>query len=353
MFTSFVLKILRRLRREESGQVLVLGVLFIGVLAGAAAMAVDAGSFMSHRRSLQNHADAIALAASQGLPSAGDARALANSWAAKNGVDIDTMTVTITQQNLPSEPNPKVKVDLTADHDLTFMSVLGMNSAEVSATATAIKTSPGGGSGLMPWSVLAEIKDDASPFESVVLKYDANNVSNGTFGALRLDGNGSNVYETTIINGSDTSVCAASAIDCDGASVISAEPGNMIGGTRDGTDYRLDNTSSACDEWDEVVIENDDGTQTLVPDCNPFVPGGNPDSLQLIIVPVIDTLCNGACYVTIVEFALFFLEGYGEGGCTGNECEIEGRFIRSNTNIGAVTGTFDPDTFVHFVRLVE
>ncbi|MCH8199459.1 MAG: hypothetical protein IIA54_05260 [Chloroflexi bacterium] len=53
------------------------------------------------------------------------------------------------------------------------MSVLGMNSAVVSATATAIKTSPGGGDGLMPWSVLQETRDDASPGESLVLKYDA------------------------------------------------------------------------------------------------------------------------------------------------------------------------------------
>lgn len=353
MFISFFLKTLRRLRREESGQVLMMGVLFIGVLAGAAAIAIDAGSFMSHRRSLQNDADAIALAASQGLPSTSDARAIANSWAAKNGIDLDTMTVTFTPQNLPSEPNPKVKIDLAADHDLTFMSVLGMNSAVVSATATAIKTSPGGGDGLMPWSILQKTKDDASPGEPLVLKYDASNASNGNFGALRIDGNGANVYENAIINGSETSVCAASATDCDGASVISTQPGNMIGPTRDGTDYRLDNTSSSCDEWDEVVIENADGSQTLVPECNPFVPGGNPDSLRLIVVPVIDTLCNGACYVTIVEFALFFLEGYGEGGCTGNECEIEGVFIQSNTNIGAVTGTFDPDTFLHFVRLVE
>jgi hypothetical protein len=353
MITSFVLKTLNRLRGEEQGQVLMLGALFIVVMAGAAAMAIDGGSFMSHRRSLQNDADAIALAASQGLPSSSDATALANSWAAKNGVDLSTMTITITPQNLPGEPNPKVKVDLLADHDLTFMAVLGLDSAEVSATATAIKTSPGGGDGLMPWSVLEETMDEAGPGESVVLKYDANNGSNGNFGALRLDGNGSNVYENSIINGSSTSVCAVSATDCVGASVVSTETGNMTGGTRDGTDYRLDNTSSSCDSWNEVVIVNADGSHTLNPDCNPFVPGGNPDSLQIIVVPIIDSLCNGACYVSIVEFGLFFLEGYGAGGCTGNNCEIEGRFIQTNTNIGALQGTFDPDTFVHFVRLVE
>ena len=57
--------------------------------------------------------------------------------------------------------------------------------------------------------------------------------------------------------------------------------------------------------------------------------------------------------VTIVEFALFFLEGYSENGCTGNDCEIEGRFINSNTNYGALMGVYDENTFAHFVRLVN
>lgn len=339
-------------RRSEHGQALAMSALFIVVLAGAAAIAVDVGSYMAHRRSLQNDADAIALAASQGLPDQGETMALADSWAVKNGIDPDTMTVTITDQNLPHEPNPKVRVDLAADHVLTFMSVLGKSTADVSTTATAIKTSPGGGNQLVPWSILEETKDTTSPGDPVVLKYDANTSSDGNFGAVRIDGNGSNIYEESVMHGSQTAICAQSAVDCDGPSIITTETGNMTGGTRDGTDYRLDNTSAACDSWDEAIIENADGTHTIQPECNPFVPGGNDDSYQIIIVPVIDQLCNGSCSVGVVEFALFYLEGYGDDGCTGNSCEIVGRFIRSDSNIGALTGVYDEDTFVHFVRLV-
>jgi hypothetical protein len=263
------------------------------------------------------------------------------------------MTVTIIPQNLPSEPNPKVQVDLQQEHSFTFARLVGVNSATVGASATAIKTSPGGSAGLMPWSVLESAKSLANPGDSLVLKYDAQSVQNGNFGALRIDGNGANVYRNSIKFGTENGLCAAGVSGCPDPSTVQTQPGNMIGPTKQGTDYRLNNTDAACDTWSEVVTVGADGTHGLKPECNPFVTGGNSNSLRVVVVPVIESFCSGACYVTITEFALFFLEGYGSGGCTGNDCEIKGRFINSNTNYGAVMGTFDADTFAHFVRLVE
>jgi hypothetical protein len=127
----------------------------------------------------------------------------------------------------------------------------------------------------------------------------------------------------------------------------------MTGPTEDGTDYRIDNTDLVCDTWDEVIITAN-GKTGLTSGCNPFIEGGNAESRRLIIVPVIQNLCNGRCEVTIKEFALFFLEGYGSGGCSGNDCEIRGRFVESNTNLGAIIGRYDGDASTsHFVRLVE
>lgn len=332
---------------------MIVAVFLITAICATAALAVDVGNYMSHRRSLQNSADAIALAASLDLPDADDAQAAADDWAGNNGIDLDDLTVTITQQSLPDTPNPIVEVEIEADHSFSFARVVGIDQGTITVSAAAIKTSPGGGNGMMPWSVLEAVKNLADPGDSLVLKYDSNNVSNGNFGALRLDGNGANVYRTTIKYGSESTYCAVSATDCDDPSVVQTEPGNMVGGTRTGTDYRINNTSSGCDTWEEVVIDNGDGTHGLTPACNPFTAGGDPDSLRVIVIPVIDSLCNGACNVTITEFALFFLEGYGSGGCTGNDCEIEGRFIYSNTNYGAFVGTYDADTASHFVRLIQ
>lgn len=348
-----IARFLKRIHTGQRGQMLVVGVMFMGVIAGGAAIAVDTGSYMSHRRSLQNAADSIALSASQGLPDTVDALILANEWAGLNGIDLADMNITLTQQSLPGEVNPRINVELTVGHDLTFMSVLGMDSAEISVTAGAVRTSPGGSNGLMPWSVLEAAKNLANPGDPVVLKYDAITASNGNFGALRLDGNGASIYKTTIKFGSQNGLCVDGVPDCNYPSVVQTEPGNMTGPTRQGTDYRLNNTTAACDTWLETVIENADGSQTLRPECNPFTAGGNSDSLRIIVIPVIDSFCSGACNVTVVEFALFFLDGYGSGGCGGNDCEIEGRFIQSNTNYGALTGVYDEETFAHFVRLVN
>ena len=77
------------------------------------------------------------------------------------------------------------------------------------------------------------------------------------------------------------------------------------------------------------------------------------DSGRILIIPVIEELCNGSCEVTIVTFALLFLERIGDDGCTGNDCEIVGRFVTVNQNVGLLAGTYDEDSSNKFVRLVS
>ena len=347
---------LRQAHKRERGQVLVLVVVLMSILCGMSAIAIDLGSYSADRRDLQNAADAIALAAAQDLPSQDAATAAANSWAVKNDVAVSEMALTFTPQG-GGEANPKVQVTLTQPHNFTFARAIGITSTNVSASATAIRTShgnvQGGGGGLMPWSILESIKNSAAPGNSVVLKYDSNNVTNGNFGALRVDGNGANIYRDSIEYGTDNGLCAAGVTGCTDPSVVQTQTGNMVGSTRTGTNYRIDNNDPACNTWAQTVNVVG-GKHQLKPECNPFVAGGNPASLRIIIVPVISSLCNGACNVTVTEFALFFLEGYGAGGCTGNNCEIKGKFINSNTNLGATSGTFDSDPSTsHFVRLIQ
>ena len=353
-----VFRFFRQAHKRERGQVFLFVALLLGVIGGMGAIAIDLGSYSAERRDLQNAADAIALAASQDLPDAGAANWTANSWQTKNKAGNATMTVTVRQQSLPDTPNPSVKITLTRSHNFSFARLIGITSTNVSANATAIRTSPGGvpggGGGLMPWSVLEAVKNSASPGTTLVLKYDSNNVTNGNFGALRVDGNGASIYRGSIENGTTNGLCAVSVPSCTYASSsVQTQPGNMTGPTRTGTDDRISTTDTACDTWAEAVVDVG-GKQLVKPECNPFTKGGNLNSKRIIVVPVILSLCDGACNVTVTEFALFFLEGYGSGGCTGNDCEIEGRFISSNTSLGAIAGIYDSDsTTAHFVRLVE
>ncbi len=344
-------------RRGESGQVLIAFALLLPMLLGMVALAVDLGNYASERRSLQNSADSIALAASRDLPNAAQAVVSGQAWATKNGVPLSAVTITVTQVST-GDPNPKVTVDIRKPHGFVFGRVIGVSSRNVGAHAAAIKTSPGGLAGLSPWSVLKSAQAAATPGALVTLKYDANNPANGNFGIIQLDGSGSSVYLDSLENTSTSVVCAQGATDCTDTSpvctgdICPSQTGNKVGPTREGVDYLLDNTDPHCDTFAEAFSGPVGGKYELNPQCNPWLDGSYP-SPRVIIIPVINSLCNGSCDVTVVSFALFWLEGYQAGACTGNNCEIQGRFVNADINVNALAGVYDPNSSIHFVRLTE
>lgn len=331
--------------------------LLLPILLGMAGMALDIGSYASHRRRLQNAADSIALAAARDLPDGAAAQASAQAWATKNGVLWSDVSFAVIPQGA-GNPNPKVSVDVSHEHAFAFMKVLGIGSRGVSAHAAAIKTSPGGAASLMPWSVDDAVAEGAVPGDIITLKYDANNVTSGNFGPLSLDGTGSSVYLNTIEKGSTSIVCAAGVPNCTTVSPecsgpsCPTQPGNVIGDTRAGVEYRLSNTDSHCDTFGDVFTGPVSGKYQLNPLCNPWL-DGSYRSLRVFIVPVIDSLCNGRCDVAVTGFALFWLEGFGSGGCTGNDCEVRGRFVNADATVNALAGTYDPNAPIHFIKLSE
>ncbi len=342
--------------RGERGQMLVLMALVLPVLLGMTALAVDIGGYATERRDLQNAADSIALAAAQELPDEAAAQAVADTWASNNNIDPGDVTVTITQAG-GGEPNPKVRVVIDREHEFSFARVLGIDSAAVGAVAAGIKTSPGGSGDVVPWAVLESHQLSTPPGDLIVLKYDSDNVSNGNFGAIRLDGNGSSVYNDTIIAGSTSVICAEGVPGCTETSpvcvdgVCQSQTGNMVGSTRTGVNWLMNNTSSQCDEFGEVFDGPAGGEYTVKNECNPYLDGSYQNE-RLIVVPIIEALCNGSCSLTVVSFGLFWLEGY-QGSCTGNDCEVVGRFINAELTTNALTGVYDPNSSLHFARLSE
>ena len=353
--------LLQAIRRNERGQIIVLAGLLMTVLMGFTALAIDVGSMASDKSDLQNAADAMALAAAQDFPIPGQVEVSAREWATKNGVDPNEIeSIHIEQQSLPSVPNPRVTVTLSRDHGFIFAKALGISSTDIEASASAIKTSFGGDGGLMPWTVLKALKDAAIPGQTLTLKYDSNDASSGNFGAIRIDGSGSSVYLETLEHGANSAICSEPAIaagcqenapECYDAQCDPAT-GNLVGATRTGVDYRMNNTDSACDTFEEAFASNGDGTWRLNALCNPFL-GGSKPSLQVIIIPVVDNLGNGQSPLTITDFALFYLEGYANGKCSGNRCEIQGRFVRADISTGGLVGVYDPSSLLQFVKLVQ
>ena len=337
-----------RNRRAERGQALVMFVLAAGVLFGFMAMTIDVGLILHQRRVLQNTADAAALAGAIELPnSPGLAYDKAQEWAENNGIDTasgDQLDITV------NTLDNSVSVRVEREQGFTFGRVLGLVSTGVHADATARVGSPLSLSGVLPFGVL----ESAINYNSVptVIKYDANNSSNGNFGPLRIDGNGAAVLEQSIKYGTETGICALSQPACLDPTVPT-QTGNIISAARDGFNYRFDNTSSACDQFSEVLIPDGNGSYRINGTCNPFL--GSPDSLRLVLVPVIEDFPNGSKPTTVMYFTALFLNDMQNNKCTGNSCEVTGTFVKivADPANDATLGTYDPVNGVKLVRLVE
>ncbi|HZP55963.1 MAG TPA: pilus assembly protein TadG-related protein [Dehalococcoidia bacterium] len=379
------MRLLSLFRRRERGQFLMIGALLLPVLLGMAGMAVDVGKYADERRNLQNAADAIALAASQQMctPNPNDcsnttaATTAANAIATKNGINTSDMTVTY----LGGNTAPKARVSITRNHKFQFIRILGINNKNVSGKAAAAKVSFGGGSGVVPWAVTQSTVDQAGVGNLVTMKYDATGANNGNFGAIRIDGSGAATYRSDVKYGANSFICAVgtpncstgacpgtypsgcaeTAPSCDGPE-CSPETGNMVGPTKDGVDFRMSNTSTACDTFAEAFGTPDPGTGLyhLASQCNPWLEGNQcpqtatPCSRRVIIIPIIDQFGNGASDpLTIQSFALMYLEGYDNGKCQGNSCEIKGEFVKADINARALAGTYDPEASITFTKLVE
>ena len=135
---------LRGIRKNEQGSVPVLVALSLTVLLGFSSLAVDFGMMAACKQSMQNAADASALAAAGDLASGsnGTVHSTANTYAAINSFDPasdDTsMEVQVSRKD--------VTVTLQREMKMGFSSVLtGVRTRTVSASATAEATTIFGG----------------------------------------------------------------------------------------------------------------------------------------------------------------------------------------------------------------
>lgn len=148
------------MKRSERGQILVLMVLMMVALLGAAGLAIDGVRLYANRRSTQGAADNAALAAALALCNDADVSAAALSAAAANGYNNDGDTNTVTVHNPPSAGfyagnNEYIEVTINAEQSAAFTQVVYAGELESTSSATArcfggVGAGPiGGGSGLI------------------------------------------------------------------------------------------------------------------------------------------------------------------------------------------------------------
>lgn len=170
--------------RHEDGQVMVIFALVLTALIGMVGLAIDGGFMYADRRSMQNAADAAALAAARYLAqswngatlAANDAHAYsvalhfaqANGLiAAGGGIHLDYLdqhgaVVANHPASLPVLVTRGVRVVATAKRPASFSRILGTQFLRPSAQATAMFGPPGSGLGVTPISVDDSLQGDTS-----------------------------------------------------------------------------------------------------------------------------------------------------------------------------------------------
>ncbi|HEY8030199.1 MAG TPA: pilus assembly protein TadG-related protein [Gaiellaceae bacterium] len=136
--------------RNESGQAVLMTVLFLAVLIGAAALTTDVGGWYRQQRQAQATADAAALAGAQALPASDttQAQTLAAQYGASNGGGVDGVSFSTGFEN-----NDTVTVSVQKSAPSFFAGVFSIDHATVTATASARAGVPNQVQGLAPIAV--------------------------------------------------------------------------------------------------------------------------------------------------------------------------------------------------------
>jgi Flp pilus assembly protein TadG len=126
-------------RENERGQAVVLSVLALVALLGMSALVLDVGNWFRTQRRLQATADAAALAGAQQLPNPGLATSMALAYAKDNGGDVLGTDITVTST---FNTNDTISVKAAKTEDGVFSKVLGIDTANIDASAKARTDTP-------------------------------------------------------------------------------------------------------------------------------------------------------------------------------------------------------------------
>ena len=326
-------------RRGEQGQTIVLIVVFMFVLLGMCAMAIDVGIWYQDKRAVQATADAAALAGASVLPVGwATAQTTASNEFTKNKKTGDSATY-INATTLA--PNDSVKVTVSRTQPSFFAKLLGKNNITISASATAtVKsiTRLASNFDVMPWAVM---KNDYTLGGAYPIYTD--NLHNANNGAVSLPyqsgvncptPNGANPYRDEI-----SGVLAACSIDV--GQNIDVKTGNNTGPTAQGLNTRI----TTWETFNQVVKLLGNNTYTIL----------DPNSKQLVLVPVVTNLQGGTTWpngsstqIKVVGFAWFVIESCGPVNnpsyCSNSDGDqVNGRFVNiQDTDPANGLGGFTP-----------
>ncbi len=319
-------------RSGESGQTLVVFVLFMFAVLGMAGLAIDVGHWYQEKQAVQAEADASALAGASQLPTGwSSAMTAASSNFAKNAMAGDSPTYTNTTNQTAHD---SVTVSITRESRSFFTTIFGIDTVPITASAQATVQSYStvtSNHDIMPWGVMRNSFTPGQPYKI----YTDNSSSNN--GALSLPyvnnvncpvPNGASPYRDEI-SGS-LNACPISINE-----MIDVKPGQNAGPTRQGIDARITN-------WKPInqIVDYSDPAHARVLDSS---------SKQLVLIPVVEdpnggtNWLNGSGQIRVVGFAWFVITG--PPGYTANGKTVTGVFVglEDPATVGDQTGAWNPN----------
>ena len=338
---------------------MVVFVLFLTVLIGFAALAIDTGSWFLEKRRAQAAAAAGALAAASALPTSNQAALDAATAAADDNMGDSVLVsggghaapeVQTTVEINHGAPS-RVTVSVSTHAGAVFARLFGIERVDVAAHATAeVGSYRAWAWNLAPWAI---DQPSLPPYGTHVdVKYPpGSQVAPGNFGAVDLpidtsaacpEPPGANVYRDVIARRLDT--CGVTI-----GQTLPTETGNMSGPTAQGLTAR---GAQQGYDWHRAVTSTGTGSYAINDESNPNV----------IVIPIIDAWSNGKSTVKVLGFATFVITGWSSsGGGKNANTSIQGVFIRTSLSPhdcpgqpgGACPlGGYDPNGFTG-IRLVS
>ncbi len=290
---------------DERGQTLAMTAVFIIVVFAFAAVVMDGGSYLLQRRNMQGSADAAALAGARALASGGSATSVARSYVETQNASDEAQV-----QSIDTTGGNTITVTVHKDGGGEFLQVLGRESPDISATATAKVRTMGAASGMLPMAFMRGSYTTGTNYE---VKFDG--TAGGNRGAIAPkntpptcnNSNGAadfrNLIKGSAHGGFDACAHAIGSTD------VNTEPGNMSGPTRQGFDDRMGGDTDGIN--DVFEYDADSGRWIVL----------KPDSPRIAIVPVIEntngtaTWPNGKKAIRILSYILCYV---GKTGTAGN-----------------------------------
>ncbi len=312
---------MRKFWKKENGQSLITFALLFVSMVGIVGAVIDYGYPAIIGNKMQNACDAAVLASVRELPAESyqleAVKDLAISYVEKNGFEEEETTVEITK-GLTGKYT-KIKVTINKPVAFTIGKLFGSDQADLSKTAAAELLPNTGMRGLVPASVVKETFDSqiSSGDYSMTLKYGGGNGTNGSYGAMDLDGEnggGANDYRNRMKYGYDGLVSIGD--------IIPVESGNMSGPTKEAVQYRC----NAC---------------THYPDQGGCTPEHfDSNCPRIMYVPIVEYVGSNHKNAQVVGFAAFLVDSVSGNG---NESIIDGTYLPEVK----VDGEYDPSKQVN------